>query len=129
VPGIPGEMLFAALLNGSRKTKEGKLAAASVLVDDAVLVYDGPSDPEELFQDANFRYMRMVRVGASKVPRLRPRFPTGWKLNLQIHYQPDQVDKEKVLTWLRATGQFVGLGDRRPSSPHGGPFGRFEIVE
>lgn len=121
-PCIPGEVLEAMLIKGAgtkRKTKQAK--AGLIVEEDALLIYDGPKDLDELWEDGRFRFQCGARVGQSRVQRVRPRFDE-WELEFTVSYLPAMLNGDDIRTFLIAAGQEIGLGDWRPK------FGRFTVV-
>lgn len=122
-PCIPGELFEAALVEGAKKSKRGQQAKAAIICDGFYsLEYDGPRDPDKLWQDENFRLVAGVRIQRNRVMRTRPIF-RNWSAEIGIEYMPTMLDETEIKDIATTTGQVVGLGDWRPR------FGRFEIVE
>ena len=71
--------------------------------------------------------VRRAAVGQSKHVRVRPRFPAGWQVQGEIRVIDETlISGETLQAILEYCGDFVGLGDWRPSSPKKpGPHGRF----
>lgn len=126
-PYIPGKNLQELLRESATKWRKGaELARSLVVVEYRVpLLYDGPRDEEGLWA-AGFRYTTMVAnagAGSGRVQRCRPKFES-WSLDATIAYDPEELD-EHLLHMIVERSQKFGLGDYRPGSPHGGPFGYF----
>jgi len=118
-PIIPSFVIEAAIYSGAAKTKEGKVAKSALYADkNAVLQYEGPRDPDGLFNDDRFRFASNVRVGQSRVVRTRPRFPE-WAAFVDVMYEDSVVNEDRVVRWVQNTGTQVGLCDWRPR------YGRF----
>ena len=127
---IPGRLLKAALAGkggAARKEKMGMRAGVGIIPEHVYpLVYDGPSDTNELWEAEGFRFRIGVRVGQATVMRTRPIFELPWGFEGFVEYNPDFCDQAQVERWLRVAGHEVGLGDWRPSK--GGLYGRFEVT-
>jgi len=123
-PCIPGEVLEGALLGrggAARKQKAGKQAAAGMWVPNSFpLEYDGPRDPEELWEDKRFVSRMPVRVQTSKVMRTRPIFEE-WEAEVAVEFNPDMINESDIDLWMNIAGAEVGLMDWRPK------FGRFSV--
>lgn len=118
-PIIPGVMIEACLLVGARKSKNGRLAQAGIIVEkNAKLEYDGPRTEEGLVNDENFRRVDPVRVGTSKVMRTRPWF-RNWSVELEVLYLADVINERDLISAIRDAGSYAGFGDWRPR------YGRF----
>lgn len=119
-PCIPAEMIEASLVKSAMQEKRGPAAKAGLFVpQDARLDYDGPSDPERLWEDARFHFRCLVRVGTSRLVRTRPRFDE-WACTLTVEYMPDVLNPREVTSFVVTAGTLVGIGDWRPK------FGRFK---
>jgi hypothetical protein len=77
----------------------------------------GPRDAEALEQDANFRIVRSVRVGQSRVMRTRPIFH-AWTVSVPFLVDLDMIDFVELADIAGRAGSYVGLGDHRGQ---GGP--------
>lgn len=117
-PVLTSDVIEATLQYGARKFKEGKVQKMSMFADDADLEYNGPRTATELFNDKKFVFQSMVKVGASKVLRTRPIFKK-WAATIVVHYNEDLVDEERIVEWVQAAGDQVGLLEWRPK------YGRF----
>jgi len=114
-PYIPGECLDAAFVSGAKLSKLGTAVkrGAQVLDDKCALIYKGPREIGKLVASPEFRLMKPVKVGTSKIVRTRPMF-TEWALEFTWLYAPDQFDKETLVGIAETTGRLVGLCDWRP---------------
>jgi hypothetical protein len=113
-PIIPAVMIAAVVTEGAKKSKNGKLAQAGVVVDQhARLDYDGPRLAEAMFEDENFRLTVPVRIGMQKVVTTRPIF-RQWSATLEIKYLDDVLNHRDLLSAIRAGGIYCGIGDWRP---------------
>ena len=121
-PCIPAEALLATLIGGAKVLKRGPQAAAGLSIEsDAVLVYDGPSDVDELWENGTFSFRCGVKVGVNaKTMRTRPCFK-DWSADFAVSYLPTVIDREHVVQSLAQAGIRRGLGDWRPQN------GTFEV--
>ena len=121
-PALPGEMLEAAVCEGAKRSRKGKAAKAAVFCDQpATLSYDGPTDPDKLWDDPAFRLTCGVRVQRNRVMRTRPHF-ADWSARFDLTVLDEELEPESVTTFLAAAGRYVGIGDFRPK------FGRFSVL-
>jgi hypothetical protein len=119
---IPGRMVEAAFIKGAMKSKRGPAAKAGVFIDeDFPLIYDGPTDPNALFEDDNFKFIAAVIVQRNRVMRTRPMF-RDWSANITVSFLEDQLNPSAIKDIMKTVGELIGYGDWRPK------FGRFEIV-
>ena len=121
-PCLPGEVLEAALVNGARKNKRGKQAQAGLMCpDNYPIIYDGPTNLDELWQDENFRLVAGVKVGQARIMRTRPIF-RQWACEFTVMYDPSLLNEGEIWDMVRLAGEVVGLCDWRPR------FGRFSVA-
>jgi hypothetical protein len=120
---LPSSLLESCIYDGAKKSKLGKAFKSAVFVnDDAKLDIGTKKKGTELWGDANYRDVRGVRVGQSRVMRTRPIF-RNWACSFVVMYDAEQVNEGEVIRAVRDAGANSGVGDFRPR------FGRFEIVE
>jgi hypothetical protein len=118
-PIIPAFMADALVVNGAKKSKEGMTAKSGCFcLEHAKLEYSGPRTAVELWEDEQFRFSAIVRVGQARVSRMRPIF-REWSAVLTLHVEDTMVNIARVDEWLSAAGTQVGVGDWRPQ------YGRF----
>lgn len=124
-PCIPGMILEAAICGrggAAGKAKARKQATAGIFVEGTFpLEYDGPTDPEEMFENDSTKHVGPVRVQTSKVIRTRPMIPMPWAADVEITYNDRLVNERQVADWLVTAGEEVGLMDWRPR------YGRFTV--
>lgn len=124
-PVIPQTAVRKAIIEAARKKKQGKMAeVGTYVVEECVLQYDGPKDPDQLWA-AKMYDRRQVGVNRASVMRTRPHF-AKWEADLTIEYDPEFVDTEALDEWVYIAGRQIGLLDFRPGKS-GGLFGRFEV--
>lgn len=129
-PYIPSRPLRKLLIEGARKSKDGKIVEAHVTASGpAQVLYKGPRDDLDKLWAAGangdgsfgtFVDRRVMTVQRSAIVRTRPIFPE-WSAQLRYSYDRDECQEEQVRTWLEAAGHHVGLLDSRPE------FGKFTV--
>jgi hypothetical protein len=112
---IPGANLWATFINGGKITRQGTAVRRGlVILDNEIpLIYDGPRTPDELEADGKFTSRLTVKVGSSRVVRVRPEFKS-WSLATELQTDDTVLDYDTVVTVVRNAGEMVGLGDYRP---------------
>lgn len=121
-PCVPGEMMEAALVKGAMKEKRGPQAKAGLLVPNAArLDYKGPRTPDELWSHGGFQLRVPVKVLASRIIRVRPKFDE-WSAEVVIEYLPGLLNPSHIKSFLITAGEQIGIGDWRPR------FGRFTVT-
>lgn len=124
LPCIPAEALMAAAVGGAKVLKRGPQAAAAIAIEDAAaLIYDGPTDVDELWKSSEFSFRTAVKVGINaKTMRTRPCFK-NWSAEFAVTYLPSVIDREHVMQAFAQAGVRKGLGDWRPQN------GTFEVKQ
>ena len=118
---VPAINLEAALKAGAKKSKLGKSIEAGCFIEnDAHLIYEGPTDINQLHADGRFINRSAVKIGQVKIMRTRPIF-RKWSLNLTVSIDETVIEVRQVFKAWQDTGRLVGLGDWKPR------FGRFEV--
>lgn len=126
-PYMPGTNLARSLAQAARITREGKNIERGLVILDVAcpLDYDGPRDLDGLWKQEEFRSRMPVKVGMQQVVRTRPRFHQ-WSFTADALLDTEILEFEALRRIADAAGRLAGLGDYRPSAPHGGPYGRYE---
>lgn len=121
VIAIPGKWIEGALTEAAKKSKKGKMFKTFVLCEEMFpLEYDGPADPEELWNNKEFVDIQSVRVGQSRVQRTRPIF-RKWAANVDILFlEGSELEKEDIDSAIKLAEVVAAIGDGRPK------YGRFE---
>lgn len=114
-PYLPAANMFASIIEGARKTRGGKDAEAGIiwLADKAELEYEGPRDPDKMWNDGNSPFVdrRMVTVNRARVPGVRAIFP-DWACEIAIDYDEKLLDLNTLKTYAHRGGR-IGVGDYR----------------
>lgn len=114
-PYIPGDMLDAAIKEGARKKRLGKIFESCVTTVGSAyaLQYDGPRTREGLWADPRFRDHRGVKLNKVRITRTRPKF-TNWSVKFELQLFPCEINVENVKSALVDAGTYIGIGDFRP---------------
>ena len=125
-PTIPVDNVHSCFYAAAKRRKEGPLFSGSMTVSRVEFDYDGPDDPDALWEEQEkFVDRRSVKVGTSRVTRTRAVFP-GRSLKIAVEHDPDVADIFHIRQWSEIAGARIGLCDFRPQ--RGGLFGRFEAT-
>lgn len=120
-PCLPGEVIEAALVEGAKRYKLGKVAKGGLVVEgNFALKYDGPKTTAKLWAHGGFTKRAAVKVGQARVIRTRPIFPK-WSCTFDVLWDPLLVKDEDQLGEIVTSAGLTGIGDWRPK------FGRFEV--
>ena len=124
LPCIPGEVLEAALVEGARKKRLGKLFTAGVLCPDSyALHFDGDGlSLDEMWEGGEHCLVTGVRIQRARIMRTRPQFKNWWA-DIPISFEDGTLNESQVRDILPLTGEVIGLLDWRPR------FGRFTVDE
>lgn len=119
-PCMPSVALEAMMISAAKKVKRGMDFKSGLMIDDSPFIeYDGPTDPNALWEDERFRIVAGVKVGTARVMRTRPQFPE-WSLQFTVSYIDQLLDRRTVEEVAIIAGWQIGLCEWRPK------FGRFK---
>ena len=130
-PYIPSRTLRKLLIEGARKSKDGKTVEAHVMaVGPAKVQYEGPRDIEGLWNEgrsdgdviSTHVDRRIMTVQRNAVARTRPIFQQ-WAAEIVYTYDSGECQPDQIRQWLAQAGHHVGLLDGRPES------GRFIVAD
>jgi hypothetical protein len=114
-PYLPAANIFASLISAGRKTRKGPDVEAGViwLADRAPLQYEGPRDPDQLWNGGKSPFVdrRMVKVDRARIPGVRPIFP-GWSAEIEIDYDDTIINLSDLEAYAKRAGR-AGVGDYR----------------
>lgn len=118
-PCIPGIAMQATLINAAKTLKKGPKAKAGLVCESNFpLIYDGPTDPQSLWNDERFRDRTAMVVERSRVMRTRPVFP-AWSATISVAFNDELLNASDVDAFVAIGGHTVGLLESRPR------FGRY----
>jgi hypothetical protein len=118
---MPGENLERMILDAARKMKLGKQVQAGLFCPGvAVIEYEGPKTPDELWEDERFRFTHAVKVNGSAVMRTRVRFDQ-WAFDMEVRYDPELIDLGQLHQIMQIAADMIGCGEWRPR------YGRFKV--
>jgi len=122
-PVIPSDNIERMVQLGAQKSRVGKDVQAAVFCTEPHfrLEYDGPRDKEKLYASPRFVSRKGCAVNNSRIMRIRPMFPTGWNVTVELEFDETIVNESAVIKATQDAGALVGLGDWRPK------FGRFTV--
>jgi hypothetical protein len=121
-PCIPREALMATFVGAAKTRRRGEVAKVGLVVDcHAPLIYDGPTDMDELWEDGRFKLRVGVNVRGARCMRTRPAFD-NWSVEFDAHYFPSLLSREEVSELYTIAGFMKGIGDWRPQH------GNFSVV-
>lgn len=122
-PFIPSDNIERCIQVGAQKSRLGKDVQAAVFVsDDTVFIdFDGPKEKSAMFADPRFTIRKGVVIQKSRLIRIRPMIPTGWKMTFTLEFDDTVINKANLVKAMQDAGSLVGCGDWRPK------FGRFLV--
>jgi len=120
-PVMPTANIRRCLKAAATVTKQGKaVERALAFVDFAIpIAYDGPREIAKLRDDPAFQNRAMVRVGMTRVARVRPQF-AQWALTAEARFIDDAMNLDDFQRVVELAGEIEGLGDNRVNG-----YGRF----
>jgi hypothetical protein len=113
-PCIPCEALMATFVQAAKIRRKSSEAKVGLIVEDhAALIYDGPTDMDELWKDKSFRLRTGVKLRGARTMRTRPCFE-NWSVEFTAYFFPSLFDRQSVIDLYVVAGFMKGLGDWRP---------------
>jgi hypothetical protein len=120
-PCLPPDAVEATFIEGAKTRRKGEAAKAGFAVAaPALLVYDGPTDLDELWEDEAYRLRKGVRVRNARTMRTRPRFPE-WSAVISATFLTTVLNKSEIIDFMKIAGAMRGIGDWRPK------YGKFTV--
>lgn len=121
---VPWKMIRACLNGAAKQTRDGKKIERGVSSTAArfPLTFNGSHlTIDEVWEEGKNRDVRIVRVGAAKVPRCRPVF-FGWEFDCEIMFDSGVIGRDELIEFMQRAGRSEGIGDGRKLG-----FGRFTV--
>lgn len=118
----PTAKVRKCLINAAKISKLGKSVerAVTLLQLDAPLGYEGPDSIDQISADQAFHSRLPVKVGTSRVMRVRPKF-FPWSLAVDAMFFEDAgLNFHELLAIVEKAGIVEGIGDNRVNG-----YGRF----
>lgn len=115
VPCLPAWNVLRCLQDGARRHKMGAEVPRGIhpLTEYATLNYDGPTDPQEMWESGEFALRKTVGVQRSRTVRTRPIF-LPWSVDLEIEVDPVVFDLDTLAVLWSEAGRYCGLAEMRP---------------
>lgn len=120
-PVLPTANLRRCLNEAAKVTRQGKQVERSVMFVALYvpIAYDGPSGIDDLFERKEHHNRASVKIGTSRIMRVRPCFPT-WAIVAEAELIEEVMDPDDLRRILSRAGIMEGLGDNRRNG-----YGRF----
>jgi hypothetical protein len=114
-PCLPAWNILRCLQDGGRRQKRGMDVPRGVmpLGESALIQYDGPSDPQKMWEAGGFSLRKSVGVQRSRTMRTRPFF-ADWQATLPIEVDSTVFDMHTLQNIWKDAGIYAGLGEMRP---------------
>lgn len=114
-PCLPAWNILRCLQDGGRRQKRGMDVPRGVmpLGESALIQYDGPSDPQKMWEAGGFSLRKSVGVQRSRTMRTRPFF-ADWQAALPIEVDSTVFDMHTLQNIWKDAGIYAGLGEMRP---------------
>lgn len=106
--------VLRAFEQAGKITRQGKsvIQGLAVLADKTPLVYDGPREPQALWERPEFHWREMVGVSGRRVVRMRPIF-RKWSLSFEAELVDEVIDLEDFERIAETAGRVEGLLEGR----------------
>lgn len=112
---LPAWNMLRCLQDGAKRHKRGPdvLRGVHPLNDNAAIEYDGPSNPQELWESGKFSLRKTVGVQRARTMRTRPIF-TEWRAVLPVELDMTVFDVDTLQVFWADAGRYAGIGEMRP---------------
>jgi hypothetical protein len=111
---IPERCLERMLRDAAAKEKRGRdVQAALIVTEPAKLIYKGPKDPKQMWEDGGFLLRATVGQAGKRIVRSRPMF-REWSLTFTVNYDESVLQAADLDRFMEVAGRLCGLGDWRP---------------
>jgi len=113
---IPTAILKACLVNGAKLNKLGSTVKRAVLPTGSFCEFQSDADGNlaKMWESRKYVDARTVKVGTSKIVRYRPKF-SKWSATASFIYDEEQISLSEIKQCFENAGNFVGVGDFRPT--------------
>lgn len=114
-PCLPAWNILRCLQDGGRRHKRGMDVPRGIypLAESVPILYDGPTDPQKMWEAGGFSLRKSVGVQRSRTMRTRPFF-ADWQAKLPIEVDATVFDVHTLRTLWKDAGIYAGLGEMRP---------------
>jgi hypothetical protein len=114
-PCLPAWNILRCLQDGAKRHKRGidVLRGVYPLSEHADVIYDGPREPDELWQNGGFSLRKTVGVQRSRTVRTRPIF-SEWQCELPVEVDATVFDLDTLQNCWKDAGVYAGIGEMRP---------------
>lgn len=111
---MPGENVWRMLYDAAKFSKLGERVKQGVLVlQDAPL--DGGEPVHKMFKKPEtYMFRRRVKLGGKSAVMRTRCILRQWSATVLVSFQPDRIDREKLIEIMQTAGKYVGLCDWRP---------------
>lgn len=112
--------MFKAAAKSERLGKDADKGLSCMVP--ARLLYSGPKgDPNKLWDDESFRFIKPAKLSGKTIMSSRPIF-NKWELKFTMTYDSEIFDPDVIVRLAEYAGHYIGLSDWRPK------YGRFDVV-
>ena len=111
----PSSKVRKSIIEAGRISKLGKHVERSLIATslNVPLIYEGPENPDDLFQTGEFTSRLSVGVGNKRVMRVRPQFDK-WALEVPFVLLEDAgLNYDELERLVDLAGRAIGIGDGR----------------
>lgn len=113
-PYLPAICVWRALLDAARISRAGKTIERGVqqVGDRLPILYNGPRDPEKMYESAIYVDIRDASPGGKRVTAVRPIFPQ-WAVETELMFDPNQASERDLTAFMELAGRVCGVGTYR----------------
>lgn len=121
---VPSENLRRSIISAAKISRLGTavLRALSVTAAASSLIFDGPKDPQTLWDSGKFQLTRMIRGTGGASPTTYPMF-RDWALRVPFDLDESVLNERDLREVTERAGRIEGLGASRKQG-----YGRYDAL-
>lgn len=122
--GIPCENVRQSLIQAAKATREGATVQRALQVTEPAvpIIYEGPKDPQKLWDSRRFHLTKMIRGKGGASPSTYPMFQE-WALRIPMNLDESVLNFEDLQAIASRAGRIEGLGAMRKLG-----YGRYDAI-
>ena len=122
--GLPAENVRRSLIDAAKASRLGTQVQRALMVTTPAipLIFDGPKDPEKMWETGNFHLTRMIRGTGGASPTTYPIF-REWAVKVPFDLDESLLNVRDLTEIAERAGRIEGLGASRKQG-----YGRYQAL-
>ena len=123
-PALPAENVRRSLIDAAKASRLGTQVQRALMVTTPAipLIFDGPKDPEKMWETGNFHLTRMIRGTGGASPTTYPIF-REWAVKVPFYLDESLLNVRDLTEIAERAGRIEGLGASRKQG-----YGRYQAL-